>query len=207
MKERQSSPSVTSRRRDILRAALEELASADYGGLSIERVAARAGVNKTTIYRQWPTKAALVRAALETCAPCHQFGPSTGSLRGDLMRLGRMVFEFATSCEGQGIARLCSLAHPEPELAEMARELDQQRFAEISNVLEASVERGELAADVDKRLLVQLVVGALHLRLFVRGEHVDDVIIGRIVDMAISGVSPEAADAVAPPRRSQRRRA
>ena len=73
-------------------------------------------------------------------------------------------------------------------------------------MLEVSVERGELAPEADRRLLVQLVVGALHLRLLVRGEPVDDVIIGRIVDMAISGVASTEAREIAPARKSQRRR-
>jgi AcrR family transcriptional regulator len=178
------------RKRAILRAALEELARADYGGLTFERVAARAGVNKTTVYRQWPTKAALVRAALESCAPVESLGQSSGSLREDLLRIGRRFLEFAASFEGQGLVRLRLLDHPEPELAEMARALNELATRQLTAILGASVERGEMSPDIDPRLVLELLTGALHVRLFVKSERVDDVIISRIVDIIVAGVTP-----------------
>jgi AcrR family transcriptional regulator len=212
MKKRKPDAKAATRQREILRAALEELARADYGGLSFERVAARAGVNKTTVYRQWPTKAELVRAALESCAEVVRFGPSTGSLRGDLIRLGRIMSEFASSFEGQGLVRLRLLDHPEPELAEMARALNDRHTAELVAVLRQSVDRGELSPDVDPRLLLELLGGALHIRLFVKNERVDDVIIARIVDLLLNGVTPRVASSgarlrAATVRREKRRSA
>jgi AcrR family transcriptional regulator len=182
--------SPVARKRAILRAALEELARADYGGLTYERVASRAGVNKTTVYRQWPTKAELVRAALDSCAGVESLGPSSGSLREDLLRIGRRFVEFAGSFEGQVLVRLRLLDHPEPELAEMARALNERATSQLSAMLAASVERGEMSADVDPRLVLELLTGALHVRLFVKSERVDDVIISRIVDVIVAGVTP-----------------
>lgn len=178
------------RKRAILRAALEELARADYGGLTYERVAARAGVNKTTVYRQWPTKAELVRAALDSCAGVESLGPSSGSLREDLLRIGRRFAEFAGSFEGQVLVRLRLLDHPEPELAEMARALSERMTSQLTTILGASIERGEMSPDVDPRLVLELLTGALHVRLFVKSERVDDVIISRFVDLIVAGVTP-----------------
>lgn len=178
------------RKRAILRAALEELARADYGGLTYERVAARAGVNKTTVYGQWPTKAELVRSALESCAGVESLGPSSGSLREDLLRIGRRFAEFAGSFEGQVLVRLRLLDHPEPELAEMARALNERATSQLTAILAASVERGEMSPDIDPRLVLEMLTGALHVRLFVKSERVDDVIISRIVDVIIAGVGP-----------------
>src|SRR5258705_12527876 len=79
------------RERGILRRTLEELAAADYGGLSIDSVARRAGVNKTTVYRRWPTKADLVGSAITALADQMTVGPSTGSLRADLLEIGRRM--------------------------------------------------------------------------------------------------------------------
>jgi AcrR family transcriptional regulator len=192
MKKRTTAASKVARQGVILRAALEELASSDYGGVTFERVAARAGVNKTTVYRQWPTKAQLVRAALESSTEATRFGPSTGSLRGDLLRLGRRMLEFSTSFEGQCVIRLRLLDHPEPELAQIARSIHERRMSELAAVLGESVGRGELSADVDPRMLMELLGGAIHFRLFVKSEPVDDVVISRLVDFLIAGATPRA---------------
>lgn len=185
------------RQHEILRAALEELARADYGGLSFERVAARAGVAKTTVYRQWPTKADLIRAALETVAEATAPGPSTGTLRGDLMSIGRRMLEFASSFEGQGIVRLRLLEHPEPELAAIAKALNERYSARLNDLLGEAVARGELDSDVDAQLLLDMLGGALHLRLFLRNERVDDVVIARIVDVLLCGASAKKSKSVA----------
>src|SRR5262245_2839968 len=73
--------------RGILGAALTELARTGYGALRIEDVAARAGVNKTTVYRRWSTKEDLVRAALLSITNDRFTPPNTGSLRTDLLQI------------------------------------------------------------------------------------------------------------------------
>src|SRR5450432_240784 len=97
--------SKSQRERNILRATLEELAGADYGALSFDNVAKRAGVNKTTVYRRWPTKAELVGSALTALADQMAYGPSAGSLRADLLEIGQRMLKLALSLEGQGLAR------------------------------------------------------------------------------------------------------
>lgn len=188
------------RERAILRAAIEELARSDYGGLTFERVAARAGVNKTTVYRRWETKADLVRAALTSVAQALRPGPTTGSLRGDLMRIGRMTREFSASFEGQCLMRVRLLQHPEPELAGMAKELHARSLGDIAALGRAAVERGEVAAESDMRLLVEMLSGAIHTRLLMKDEVADDVAIARFVDVLLQGARGLA-------RKSQRKAA
>src|SRR4051812_19878542 len=108
------------RERKILRAAIEELASSDYGGMTIEGVAARAGVNKTTVYRKWPTKAELMRAALLSVIEMYKPPPASGDLRSNLLQIARTFSQFTRSFEGQSLMRLRLLQHPEPELAKIA---------------------------------------------------------------------------------------
>jgi AcrR family transcriptional regulator len=176
------------REREILRAVIEELAGSDYGALTFERVAARAGVNKTTVYRNWETKAELVRDAILSFAPMLDDGTSTGSLREDLRRIGRHMVEFASSFEGQCLMRLRLLRQPAPELAGVARELQERRFARLSSLVQAAVDRGEISADVDALLLVEMLVGTLHYRLLVKNQPVDEVIIATVVDVLLDGV-------------------
>ncbi|MGH7438934.1 MAG: TetR/AcrR family transcriptional regulator [Polyangiaceae bacterium] len=176
------------RERAILRAAIEELARADYGGLSFERVALRAGVNKTTVYRRWETKADLVRAALTSLAQELRPGPTTGSLRGDLLRIGRSIRQFAASFEGQCLMRLRLLQHPEPELARMARELHSSSLGDIAALGRAAVKRGEIRTEKDMRLLVEMLNGAIHTRLLMEDEPSDDAVLTRFVDVLLHGV-------------------
>lgn len=172
----------------ILRAVIEELARSDYGGLAFDKVAARAGVNKTTVYRHWETKPNLVRAALSLVLQSVSPQVSAGTLREDLIRVGRRMVEFSTSFEGQSLARLHLLQHPEPELANIAKDLQARHVAQLAALGEAATSRGELPADVDFKLVLDMLGGALHVRLFMKNEPVDDVLIARIVDILLRGV-------------------
>lgn len=204
MPRRAREPAHAKRERTILRATIEELARADYGGLTFEHVAARAGVNKTTVYRRWPTKVELVRAALMSVAQTYRVASTTGSLRGDLMQFGRATREFLGSFEGQCLLRVRLLHHPEPALAAMATELHARNVGDIDALGRAAVERGEIRSAADFGLLLEMLAGALHTRLIMKDEAVDDVAIARFVDVLLAG----ALEKVNPARRSlgQKRR-
>src|ERR1700748_1529336 len=90
----------------VLAATMEELALVGYRALRVEDVAARAGVNKTTVYRRWPEKVELVRAALGCVADRKMVAPETGSLRGDLLALGRNMNQLFSSPQGQSVFRM-----------------------------------------------------------------------------------------------------
>src|SRR4029079_6311003 len=126
----------------VLRATIEELARIGYGALSIEDVANRAGGNKTTVYRRWRTKAELVRAALRSMGDDSVCEVSTGSLRGDLLTVGRSVIAFAQSPQGRSILRLILAEGMEPELAEIAASLRRERAANPRALVHDAVARG-----------------------------------------------------------------
>jgi AcrR family transcriptional regulator len=181
--------SRVSKERAILSATLEELAQTDYGSLTFERVAARAGVNKTTLYRRWETKADLVRAALTSVAEVYRAGPTTGSLRGDLMRIGRATTQFMLSFEGQCILRVRLLERPEPELAAMAKDLQARSLGDISALGRAAVQRGELARESDMMVVSELLGGALYTRLVMKSQPATDAVLSHYVDMLLHGVA------------------
>jgi AcrR family transcriptional regulator len=193
------------RERTILRATLEELASADYGGLSIDNVAKRAGVNKTTVYRRWPTKPELVGAALAALADQMAMGPSAGSLRADLLQIGRRMLNLALSLEGQGLARLGLLRRREPELAETLGRLRAHRERLLEELLSAAVERGELSPDADMALMLDMLGGLLHVRLFVKGEGVDELVLAEAVEVLLRGVLRPRPPAPKPRTRAAQR--
>jgi AcrR family transcriptional regulator len=84
---------------------MAELARVGFGGLTIEGVAKAANVNRTTIYRRWPSKSALLLAVLEPGLARFDHDPDTGSVGGDLLALMLMIGQTAALPEGQAVHR------------------------------------------------------------------------------------------------------
>jgi AcrR family transcriptional regulator len=170
----------------VLAAAVQELARAGYRGLRIEDVALRAGVNKTTIYRRWPTKVELVRAVLASNA--HRFVlPQTGGLRSDLLAVGRNFVELAGSPEGQSVIRMLVAEGSDPEVADLERLMRATFDAMPKTVLANAVARGELAPDVDHMVVFDAFIGAIHHRIFMMNEPVTEEFLARLVDVILLG--------------------
>ncbi len=157
--------------------------------MSVESVALRAGVNKTTLYRRWPTKAALVHAALDSIVDAFELEASTGSLHGDLLALARRMLTIAKSVEAQSLMRLRLLDQPEPELAKIAAKLQARRQAQLTRLLDAAIARGELRRGTDLGLVLDLLGGMIHVRRSVKKMRVDDRLLRQAVDVLVQGVS------------------
>ena len=103
----------------VLDAAFAELDEHGYGGFSIEAVARRSGVHKTTIYRRWPTREALLVYALDTRSDRDLPVPNAGSLRAELRQFGELVLAKLTSRHGNALLKsLVSAADESPDVAE-----------------------------------------------------------------------------------------
>lgn len=188
----ESKPGVRAARLEaILRATLEQLAFVGYRALSIEDVANKANVAKTTIYRRFPEKKDLVRAALSSFAKEIKI-PDTGTLRGDLLALGHEFLRFASSASGQGILRVVALENADPELETIGDELRREREDAVAEILRRAVARGELAKMSDPKLLLDAFVGPLHLKLFCNNERVDEPYMLRLIDLLMHGAMPRA---------------
>lgn len=174
--------------RGILTATLEELASAGYRALRIEDVATRAGVNKTTVYRRWPTKEELVRAALLSVTDEKIIPPNTGSLRGDLLALGRAVNEIQTSPVGQSLFHVFLAEGPDSELMAIARSLRSVQEGGLRAIIESAVARGELAQGTDPMLPCELLGAYLQHRMITDRASVDEAQLARVVDVILLGV-------------------
>jgi AcrR family transcriptional regulator len=153
----------------ILRAAVELAVEGGLRGLSMEAIAARAGVGKATIYRRWKNKEALFAEAISSIAVAPDV-PDTGSVAGDFAvvsgaALGRMAPEAF-----RVIPRLLADAADEPELLEALHEsvLRPRRVA-IREILRRGVERGELRADLDVDLVSDMLIGPMIARVLMSG--------------------------------------
>lgn len=177
--------------RDVFEATIDELARAGYGALRTDEVAARAGVAKTTIYRRWPTKAALVEAALRDAARFEEPLPDTGTLREDLVLLVQATVGRLSSPRARAIARLVS-NEADPEVDQLARKLKEERRRGHSVVVVRAQERGEIASSVDPSLVIEVVLAPIFTRV-VRGERPSRETIEAIVDLVVFGASAPRA--------------
>jgi AcrR family transcriptional regulator len=175
----------------ILDTTLGLLAEKGYGGLTIEGVAERAGVNKTTIYRWWPSKAALLADALVRARALHFAEPDTGSLQGDLEQLAGSIAQLLTDPPTADIAVAALAASANlPELAAGVRRFFADRFAREQPIFERAVARGELSAHADPMTIVDLLAGAIWLRAVFRGQPVDDSFLRGAVATVLRGATP-----------------
>ncbi|WP_433854400.1 TetR/AcrR family transcriptional regulator [Streptomyces kronopolitis] len=154
---------------EIFDATLELLAEKGYEGLTIEGAAQRSGVNKTTIYRWWPSKGALLGAALLGARRLDLAPPDTGSLQGDLEALLHTITTLLTTPPASGIAvSVLGAATHSAELAAHVKDFFADRMAREAPLFTRAVARGELAADTDPVLLVDLLAGAAWVRVVLR---------------------------------------
>ena len=177
--------------RAILRAAVDLLADEGYGGVTMEGVAARAGVGKATVYRRWPCKSALVVDAITACRESGGQPPDTGSAREDLLVFVRaFMHHLRTSDAGRVMPALVAELSRSPELAEAFREgFVQPRRAKVLEAVRRGVERGEVRAGVDPELVADGVVALLMHRFLVTGMEIDDDLPERVVDMLWRGIA------------------
>jgi AcrR family transcriptional regulator len=132
----------------ILRAAVEVLTESGYAGLTMDRVAKRAGTNKNTIYRRWPNRAALGVAAYRQMVRGNLRLPDTGSLRGDVLALLRQLNCDLSSPHGDILSTLLAGASDDPELlAQLRQQATGGGSAIWLTVLGRAVARGEAAPE------------------------------------------------------------
>lgn len=148
----------------ILRATIDLVAEHGVSGLTVDAVAARAGVGKATIYRHWGSRARLVHDAV-SCMKDPLEEPDTGSLRGDLISLVRQVVKYLRQDDtARVLPSLLDAAVREPELAELRIESIRHRRSLFERAVQRAVERGELPEDVETQLLIDLVVAPFFYR-------------------------------------------
>jgi len=175
-------------RKQVVEATVAVLAEDGVAGFSVESVANRSGVARTTIYRRWGSSEALMLQALrEELAPGARRADDTGSLRTDLMALLQDVTEFCSSEQGQGIMQTVFIQQGSPVIAAEARAYWAQRFDAAGEIVRRAIQRQELPDDTPERLLLELAVAPIYLRLFIVGEPVDDTYLEEVVQFILTG--------------------
>ncbi|MEH1129565.1 TetR/AcrR family transcriptional regulator [Micromonospora sp. CPCC 206061] len=153
-------------RRAILDAALQLCAESGYGRLTIEAIAARAGVSKKTIYRWWPSKGTVVLEAIDDVATMVADYPNTGDLAADLRTQLTAVIHLLTPPDRSAVVGLIAEALQDTELAgELRKRLIAPRIAQFKDRMRQAQLSGQLAADANLDIAVDLLYGPLYHRL------------------------------------------
>lgn len=175
--------------RAILDATLEVLAEVGFGRLTVERVAEHAGVGKATIYRRWPTKMALVMAAVDEVSRSPSPEIDTGTTRGDLiLLLASMISAITTTIAGRILPGLIAETALSPELRDALTHLWVTRRELLLAVLERGVARGDVPPLTDLGLTADLLYGAVHYRFLVSATPMDPGFAEELVDAVLPQV-------------------
>jgi AcrR family transcriptional regulator len=181
-------PRVERSRRVILEAVLEELGEVGYGAFTIESVAARAGVGKSTIYRHWPGKLALVEDAFRTLK-AQALLPETGTLRervtAFLEQVANLVVESTYSA---CMPALIDAAERDPQVREFHCAFSAERLVVLVDVLRAGIADGELPADTDPELVADALVGPIVMRRLMFSQPFDPQLVPALVDQVLPRV-------------------
>jgi AcrR family transcriptional regulator len=162
----------TARTREaVFDATLSELVASGYTQASIEAIAERAGVHKTTIYRRWRTKDQLIAEALADAAATRSAVADTGDIDADIRSLARTVVATLTSREGVATVRAIVAESPgSPELREVMRQFWSSRLALVGPMIEGAIERHQLPSGTSPAELMKYVAAPLYYQLLMTDE-------------------------------------
>ncbi|ONH60484.1 hypothetical protein CcI49_11530 [Frankia sp. CcI49] len=175
-------------RRATLDAAMGLLFELGPDEFTVSRVAERAGVNESSIYRRWGTREGLLFGALSDYAEEYPV-PDTGSLRGDLIAFAEALAGFFSTPPGAALSRALAAAKESAELGRQRTYHAQLRMDQLFEMVERGVSRGEIGPSVDRRLLLDMVIGPLHMRTVLTREPIDDDLPTRLVDAVLTGLA------------------
>ena len=170
----------------ILDCANELLEDIGFSYMSIEGIAARAGVGKATIYRRWPNKASVVMDAFLAATAKEIAFPNTGSAREDIRRQMRSVVKVLNGPRGRTIATLIGVVQSDNELAEAFRtRFVAVRRGEGKAVLQRGISNGEFRPDMDLESVLDCLYGPLYFRLLIGHEKPSTKYSDQLVDLVL----------------------
>ncbi|UBU11256.1 TetR/AcrR family transcriptional regulator [Nonomuraea gerenzanensis] len=174
--------------RDAVRqATLAELAERGYQGLTVENVAERSGVHKTTVYRRWGGVEGLIADALALAATEPWPVPDTGSIEGDLRGVVQLVRSgFADPELGPVSSAFVAAAVQDAAAARALHGFFAARHEQSAEVVRRAVARGQLPEVIDASEVIRVAVAPVYYRLFVAHEPVSERDADRAADAALA---------------------
>jgi AcrR family transcriptional regulator len=172
----------------VLKAALRLITKRGFRAVSVNEIAAEAGVGKMTLYRHWPNKAALVMDSLLVLIGSETDFPKAGSAIESLRKQLDLQAAFFRSSRGTLIRSLVAEAQSDPELAIAFRErwLNPRREG-VRQIMRAAVAEGSLRRDIDIETAIDLLYGSLYYRLLLGAGALDEHFVDSIYDQFLEG--------------------
>jgi AcrR family transcriptional regulator len=179
-------------RRKALAAAGDLIVERGVSALSIEEVAIRSGVAKTTIYRHWPERASLIIDTVRSTFE-HVRTPDTGSLRGDVEAyFDGMVRADLSGRIGQLMPCIIDAAARDAEIGTLLERIRDERELPVKTIVARAQARGELPDDLDLRIAIGSIVGPIVFRKIVQRLPIDEDYIKGCLDVAVHGLQATA---------------
>jgi len=188
-------------REAVLAAVRAELAQTRYAELTVEQVAQRAGVAKTTVYRRWGSAEGLVLDLMRDLSGTSIPVPDTGDLDTDLRGLARgIVALYRDPANYALVGTVVAAAVSIPEARQTLTEFFSGRTAQTAIIAERAISRGELPPGTDTVEVIRLMAAPFYYRMFITGEPVDD----DVADRAAAAAAMAAKAGLLVPGRSLR---
>src|SRR5208282_5774877 len=176
-------------RQSILNSTLKLLKQDGFPELSIEAIAADANVGKTTVYRWWPTKAALVADAFSASADHELRFPNTGSVENDMRLQMRGLIRIFRSQRGKVVAALLAGGQSDAELLEAYRDrFLWPRRRQAYQTLQRAVDRGELPKGCDFDLILDALYGPILMRFLIRHIKLEESLADELCELVLQGL-------------------
>jgi AcrR family transcriptional regulator len=175
----------------ILSATVELLRELGYNGLTMEKIAARAGVGKATVYRWWHGKSSLVIEAIAARLESQVVQP-TGDTRADLRALIQRIVDTYTSPDlGEVLLALAVDVARDPEASELLHTLLGPRRAANAALLYSAAARGDLPHDLDAHLILDIVSGTVVFQSLL-GRRPSPDLVDRLTELILDGRVPRS---------------
>lgn len=180
------SPRPNSSVAEILHITRVLIAELDVSGVTVDLIAEKAGVSKTTIYRRWQSRDELILEAIMSLRR-PEMDPDTGSLRQDLTILLLELVDFLNNPEGGRVhASFLNAAVRSPKLAAINRDERKRTRANYERAIHRAIARKEIRKDANVRLMIDLLISPFLLRRLVENASARKSDIAAVLDIVLS---------------------
>ena len=175
----------------ILRSTLKLLGESGFPDLTIEALAAHAGVGKATVYRLWPNKAALIADAFASSTTRKLHFPDTGSVHTDLSQQMRQLVKVFRSPRGRIVSAILGAGQSDRALIAAFRErFLWPRRQEAYATLRRGIQRGELRKNIDMDLVLDSLYGPIYMRFLIRHDKLTPDFVDGVCKLVLTGARP-----------------
>ena len=176
-------------RQAVLQATVQTVAERGADAVNIAEIARQAGVHDTSIYRRWPTKEHLIFDSLLDYSVAQLPIPDTGTLRADLLAFASLIASYAATPIGQALLKAMAVTDDDAALAAGRAQFWQFRLDQARAMIDRAITRGELRADTDPALAIELLIAPLHFRLLLSRQPIDERVSGQLIDLLLNGLA------------------